>query len=258
MTSIDKIKNYWNSQPCNVNHSKKQFLSIEYFNEVENKKYFVEPHIKKFAMFENWKNQEVLEIGCGIGTDAINFVRNGAIYTGLELSDKSLDITKKRFDVFNLEASLFNKSAEDDLSFLGYKKYDLIYSFGVLHHTPNIDKCLQNIHNLLKDDGILKIMVYSTNSWKKIMINSNLDQYEAQSNCPLANTYTNEEITNILKDNKFSIKEIKQEHIFPYKIPEYKNNSYIKQEWFDKMPSEMFEVLENKLGWHLCITAIKT
>jgi hypothetical protein len=62
--SFEKIKSYWNNQPCNINHSSKPFLSIEYFNEIEKKKYFVEPHIPEFANFAKWKNKNVLELGC--------------------------------------------------------------------------------------------------------------------------------------------------------------------------------------------------
>ena len=101
MNKLNKIsKRYWNKQPCNIKHSKKKFLSKEYFNEISKKRYFVEPHIKDFAQFSKWKNKNVLEIGFGIGTDAIEFLRNGAYYYGIELSDKSFDITKARINLF--------------------------------------------------------------------------------------------------------------------------------------------------------------
>jgi len=99
VSKISQVKNYWNDQPCNINHSKKKFLSKEYFNEVRNKRYFVEPHIPKFADFKNYKEKNVLEIGCGIGTDGTEFIKNGAKYTGVDLSRSSLDIFSERIKV---------------------------------------------------------------------------------------------------------------------------------------------------------------
>jgi 2-polyprenyl-3-methyl-5-hydroxy-6-metoxy-1,4-benzoquinol methylase len=93
--TVKDVKNYWNSRPCNIRHSKKEIGSKEYFNDVEHRKYFVEPHIPKFAEFEKWKGKKVLEIGCGIGTDSINFVKAGAKLTCVELSEKSLELCKK-------------------------------------------------------------------------------------------------------------------------------------------------------------------
>jgi SAM-dependent methyltransferase len=250
---IDQIKEYWNNQPCNINHSKKDFLSKEYFDEVEKKKYFVEYHIPKFAEFEKYKGKRVLEIGCGIGTDSVNFARHCNEYVGLELSDVSLDITKKRFEVYGLDGTFYNINAEDDLSFLG--QFDLIYSFGVIHHSPNPQKIIDNVYKLLKPGGEFKFMVYAENSWKKFMIDSKLDQFEAQSNCPCAFTYTFSDIQFML--NKFKDIKIKQEHIFPYKIDKYKQNIYEKQDYFENMTDEMFKVLEKNLGWHLCVICYK-
>src|SRR5262249_4554724 len=96
-SSIQEVKDYWNRRPCNIRHSPKPVGSKEYFDEVEARKYFVEPHIPGFAEFARWKDKEVLEVGCGIGTDATNFARAGAKYTGIELSETSLDLAKQRF-----------------------------------------------------------------------------------------------------------------------------------------------------------------
>lgn len=255
---MEDIVSYWNRQPCNIKHSNKEFLSSEYFNEVEKRKYFVEPHIPGFANFSAWRGKKVLEIGCGIGTDAVNFARNGADYTGIELSEVSLDITKKRFEIFGLEGNFFNLDAQnfDELKKVG-EEFDLIYSFGVIHHSPHPEKILENCHRLLKKDGTIKIMVYAKNSWKNFMIENGFDQYEAQSNCPLALTYTKEGLTSLFSELNFRDIDILQTHIFPYKIDRYKKYEYEMEEWFQAMPKRMFEILEENLGWHLCITAKK-
>src|SRR5690348_1486316 len=73
--SVEEVREYWNRRPCNIRHSPKPVGSKEYFDEVEARKYFVEPHIPGFAQFARWSGKRVLEIGCGIGTDTINFAR---------------------------------------------------------------------------------------------------------------------------------------------------------------------------------------
>jgi len=253
--TISEVENYWDSRPCNIKHSSAEIGTKEYFNEVENRKYFVEPHIIDFAKFDNWSGKQVLEIGCGIGTDAVNFARNGAIYTGIELSNESLVLAKKRFEIFKLTGTFLKGNAEELDNVLGNIKYDLIYSFGVLHHTPNLSLALKQIQNYCHKNSKVKIMVYASNSYKQKMIEAGLDQPEAQYGCPIANTYGEDEIIKILKECGFKTTSIYQSHIFPYKIEPYKNHKYVKQPWFEAMPKHIFDVLEKNFGWHLLVDA---
>ena len=253
MNDILKVKNFWDTRPCNIRHSSKEIGSLEYFEEVEKKKFFVEHHIPVFSQFELWNNKSVLEIGCGLGTAAINFAKSGADYTGIELSEESLKLAKKRFKVYGLNGTFYSGNAEELDSFIPDKKFDLIYSFGVIHHSPNPRKIIEQIKGYIHKDSIIKIMVYAKNSWKNIMISEGLDQPEAQSGCPIAFTYTKEEATKLL--DGFEIIEIKQDHIFPYEIEPYKRNEYVKVPWFANMPENVFKTLEKNLGWHMLITA---
>jgi len=251
--SIEDVYQFWNSRPCNIRHSNKKICSKEYFEEVTKRKYMVEPHIKEFADFETYRDKYVLEVGCGIGTAAQSFIEHGAIYYGCDLSDKSIEIAKKRFDVFDLSGTVFTANIETYLS--PNTQFDLIYSFGVLHHTPNTEKAIQNIWNMLKPGGEFKLMMYAKNSLKYFEITDGLDQYEAQNGVPIAKVYTHEDIYALLSD--FENIQIKQTHIFPYKIEEYKNYVYEKKDYFECMPVELFQCLEKNLGWHLCITCRK-
>ena len=87
------------------------------------------------------------------------------------------------------------------------------------------------------------------------MIENGFDQPEAQYGCPIANTYTEIEITQILERTGFQVTSIKQDHIFSFDIENYKKYVYIKLPWFDSMPQEVFNAFEKKFGWHLLIDA---
>lgn len=251
--NIDAVRDYWDSRPCNIRHSSKEVGTIEYFDEVEKKKYFVEPHIPKFADFPKWNQKKVLEIGCGIGTDAINFIRNGADYHGLELSKESANIAIKRMEAYKLKGNIQVANAE---SFEMNSEFDLIYSFGVIHHSPNPRNIIKCAYSHLKTDGEIRVMVYAKKSYKTAMIEAGFDQPEAQKGCPIAYTYDEADCEKLFKDY-FKITSVEQEHIFPYVIEEYIKGNYIKQKWFQEMPIDIFRALEKNFGWHLLIKAKK-
>ena len=251
---IEAVKNFWDARPCNIRHSSKEVGTMAYFNEVEEKKHFVEPHIIPFADFPSWKGKRVLEVGCGLGTAAVNFVRHGAEYTGIDLSTESLALAKKRFEVYGYSGTFIETNAEELTKALPNKKFDLIYSFGVIHHTPRPNYVIEQCSRLLDQKGTFKLMMYAKNSWKNQMIEAGLDQPEAQTGCPIAFTYSHSEIRDLLFPY-FRVESIVQDHIFPYQIEPYKRGEYVKEPWFAAMPETMFKTLEKNLGWHLLITA---
>lgn len=249
--SISTVERFWDRRPCNIKHSDSKIGTKEYFDEAEARRYFVEPHIPKFAEFQKWKNKKVLEIGCGMGTDAVNFARAGANYVGLELSGKSLDLTRKRFEIFGLEGFFYKGNAEEFDKIVPLQTFDLIYSFGVIHHTPHPEKVVKAIPKFMTHESEFRLMLYATNSWKNIMIKAGFDQPEAQSGCPIAYTYTKEEALELL--SHFEVLEIQQDHIFPYIIEKYVRYEYEIQPWFRAMPEGLFQALKENLGWHLLI-----
>lgn len=252
--TIEDVKQYWDRRPCNIRHSQKEVGSREYFDEVEARKYFVEPHIPGFAEFPLWKGKRVLEVGCGIGTDAVNFARNGAIYSAIELSEASLDLARKRFEAFGLKGDLRQMDGERLAEDFDPDSFDLVYSFGVIHHTPHPRKVIEQIRKVIRSDGELRIMVYAKRSWKAAMIAAGLDQPEAQFGCPIAYTYEERDVRDLL-DGMFEVTDLRQDHIFPYQVEHYVNYEYVRQPWFQAMPEEMFCALEKSLGWHMLITA---
>ena len=251
-----QIVDYWNRQPCNINHGSSEIGTPGYFQEVTAKRYRAEPHILDFAGFHLWRGKRVLEIGCGIGTDAEQFARHGAHYTGIDISQASIDLCRTRFDVLDLPGVFIQQSVTDIESLLNLEAFDLVYSYGVLHHFPNIQQNINNIAQLLDTQGELRFMVYARNSWKYAMIQKGLDQFEAQADCPYAEAFTRDEITAMLMD-KYNLARIRQDHCFMYNVPAYKQGRFELEPWFECMPEVMRDAVRQYLGWHLLVKATR-
>ena len=127
----------------------------------------------------------------------MNFVRHGADYTGVDLSHASLDLTRQRFEVYGLQGRLVVCNAEQLRDHFEKNHYDLVYSFGVIHHSPNQRAIVEEIRKVIRDDGEFRCMLYAKNSWKDIMIEAGFDQPEAQRGCPYATTYTLEMVQDL-------------------------------------------------------------
>jgi len=265
--AIGAVRDFWNRRPCNIRHSPKPIGSKEYFDEVEARKYFVEPHIPRFAEFDRWKGKRVLEIGCGIGTETMNFARAGAAVTAVDLSEKSIEIARQRASVYGLSNIQFCQgNAEELTSFIPPGEYDLIYSFGAIHHTPHPERVIEQLRLCSQPGTILKIMVYQRNSWKALQILlheghgafwrfSELVQRhsEAQTGSPVTFIYTPDSVRDLLRG--FTTDSVAIEHIFPYRIPDYLQYRYVKLWYFRYLPAPVFRGLERRFGWHLCVNA---
>jgi SAM-dependent methyltransferase len=253
---IAQVEAYWNRRPCNVKHSAAPIGSLEWSRQVTTRKYFIEPHIKDFAQFEQWRGKKVLEIGCGIGTDTLSFLRAGADVDVVELSGESLELAKRRvrmeFPGQRMPVSWFHVDAEQMLP-RWPGGYDLIYSFGVLHHTPNPAAVLKLARARLAKNGELRIMLYASGSIKYLT----QQQPEAQSDCPIAIYYSIPQARKFIESCGFKIKSIQKDHIFPWDVREYVHYRYVKHWPYRIMSDRLFRWLESKLGHHLLVVAEK-
>jgi 2-polyprenyl-3-methyl-5-hydroxy-6-metoxy-1,4-benzoquinol methylase len=254
---VDKIKQYWNTQPCNVKHSLSEPGTEQYWNEVSERRFFVEPHLRDFASFHMWRGKRVLEIGSGIGSDAVEFARHGAEYVGIDLSAESVIMSRQRFELFGLTGEFHVMDGADTESVATLGKFDLVYSCGVLHHYPDMGTCLNNIRDALVPNGEFRMLVYAKNSWKYAMIQKGLDQFEAQAGCPFAKAYTKEEIYQLLNSRNLEVLRIRQDHNFMYNVSTYRQGEYELEPWFAAMPEEMRAAIKEYLGWHLLVKARK-
>lgn len=159
----DEVAAYWNKNACGTTATSSAKFTRQYFEEIENYRYEVEPEIFSFAQFTRHRDQKVLEVGVGAGTDFLQWVRAGAKAYGIDLTEEAVTHVKNRLDLYGL-------SAEDvrvaDAEHLPYQDnyFDLIYSFGVIHHSPDTIKALEEIIRCTRKNGTIKIMVYNRRS----------------------------------------------------------------------------------------------
>jgi len=267
--SIETVRAYWDARPCNVRHSPAPVGTREYFEQVEARKYFVEPHIPGFAQFDRWNGKRVLELGCGIGTDTVNFARAGANVTACDLSPASIDLARQHADVMGVadNVSFVVANGEELHEHLPIEPYDLVYSFGVVHHSPHPDVVVRELGRYLAPGGTLKLMVYHRHSSKVAGIfvkeanlrPSRLDEAiarnsEAQTGCPVTYVYTRDQGRELAEAAGAEVDEVRVAHIFPYRIPDYVEYRYKKKWYWRPLPTPVFHGVEDRLGWHLLVT----
>jgi SAM-dependent methyltransferase len=265
---INAVRDFWNAMPCNLRHSPKEIGSREYFDEVEKRKYFVEPHIPGFAEFERWKGKRVLEIGCGLGTDTVSFARAGAEVTAIELSERSADLARQRVEVYGLSdrVSIRVGNAEELPSIVPPQPFDLVYSFGVIHHSPHPRRIVDQLMRYMTPASELRLMVYARVSYKLFWIMreegiwdmSRIDELiarnsEAQTGCPITYSYSDDTVRELLAG--FRLHEVRKSHIFTWDVAAYRNYEYRKADEWARVSDAQLAELEKELGWHLLVRA---
>jgi ubiquinone/menaquinone biosynthesis C-methylase UbiE len=162
-TTKSAVRDYWQAQPCGTTLTDIPAGSAEFFAEVERQRYAAEPFIHNFAAFSSWRSARVLEIGTGIGSDFLNFVRGGAAAVGVDLTPAAVSLVRRRLALEHLSASTLVADAES-LPFAD-GSFDLVYSWGVLHHTPDTARAIGEVSRVIKSGGEARVMLYARHSW---------------------------------------------------------------------------------------------
>jgi SAM-dependent methyltransferase len=159
----ERVRAFWQEHPCGSKFSDAQIGTREFFDRVEQHRYEKEWHIPAAAGFASARGLRVLEIGCGVGTDGLQFARAGATYTGVDLTAAAVDLARKNFDSAGVPGE-FRVSDAENLDFAG-DSFDIVYSHGVLHHTPDIEAAVREVHRVLKPGGRAIVMLYHRGSY---------------------------------------------------------------------------------------------
>ncbi|HYM41742.1 MAG TPA: class I SAM-dependent methyltransferase [Steroidobacteraceae bacterium] len=154
-----RVRGHWDPQPCDSQRSVREPASREFFLQVERQRYALQPHILECQSWISWRGRRVLEVGAGVGTDARQLLRAGAIYTGISLDCGSADMTARALREFHLPGA----SVQSDVTALGFPDgmFDVVYSFGVLQDIPQVQRAVAEIGRVLKPGGELLVMLHN-------------------------------------------------------------------------------------------------
>ena len=159
----ERVRAFWQANPCGTKFADANPGTRRFYELVEEHRYAKEWHIPLAADFGGARGLKVLEIGCGLGTDGAQFAKAGANYTGVDLTDAAVELARKRFEIFNLPGTFQTADAEN-LDFAD-ESFDLVYSHGVLHHTPNTARAVREIHRVLRQGRRAIVMLYHRDSY---------------------------------------------------------------------------------------------
>jgi SAM-dependent methyltransferase len=159
----ERVREFWQANPCGTKFADAPAGTRAFYERVEAHRYAKEWHIPAAAEFASTQGLRVLEIGCGLGTDGAQFARAGADYTGVDLTDAAVALARRNFELQNL-AGEFRTADAENLDF-AEETFDLVYSHGVLHHTPDTARAIQEVHRVLKPGGRAVVMLYHRDSY---------------------------------------------------------------------------------------------
>jgi SAM-dependent methyltransferase len=261
-----RVREQWSQDPCGAVHGQEYELGTrEFFDEVERHRYTeYAPWMPEVMGFDKFNGKRLLEVGCGMGTDLLQFARGGAVCTGVDLTPRSIEITRHRFALYGERGDFIISDGErlpfDDESF------DVVYSNGVLHHTPDTAGAIREVHRVLRAGGTAKVMLYHRNSlnyWGDLMLRrgivrgdllrglspaeimSRYVEYSEHGGSPLVKVYSKREARALFapfKEIKIEVEQIARHEL----------------RFFGRLvPERLFRLMRRTIGWNIIVTARK-
>lgn len=266
-----KTKAVWGASPAGTTFGQSfKPGTQEFFDTVSFLRYSYEcPWLMDIVKFENFAHKKVLEVGCGAGYDAALFCKNNAHYTGIDITPENIVRTTQHLTLYNLQGTII----EGDVETMTFnKEFDFVYSFGVLHHTPHLEKALAAIYKALKDGGEAELIVYHKHSmfywghlffgdwllrgkWKKMSFNDRLAQieYTTSSEKPLVRVYSSKNFCLLLQKAGFTIKKIRIRKLTREELPCLPLISKL----YRFIPDWLLMQASKRIGWYLCARVSK-
>jgi len=261
-----RAREQWSHDPAGAVYGREQeFGTREFFDAVERHRYTdYAPWMPEVMGFSDFAGARLLEVGCGMGTDLLQFARGGAKVTGVDLTPRSIEISRQHLAVYG-ERGDFAISDGENLPFAD-ESFDVVYSNGVLHHTPDTAGAVREVHRVVRTGGQARVMLYYRNSlnyWGQIILGHGLlrgellrgnspgdimtkyVEFNESGGCPLVKVYSRRQarqLFSMFREVKIQVEQLTRPELF-----------FLSR----FIPEKMFLRLRRRVGWNVIITARK-
>ena len=252
--TIEDVRSYWNEFVNDIEVTQHPVGSAEFFDDLERYRYDKIDYLKDYVGFEAYHGKKVLEIGCGVGIDLLQFARAGAQVSARDLTERAVELARANLAREGFQGDIQQGNSES-LDFPN-ASFDVVYSHGVLHHTVNTEKAISEVNRVLKPGGEAIIMLYNRYSWfnlAAVLSGTNIEH--KKKDAPIIRRYSTGECREL-----FSAFENVRIHVdrFPKRTVKFDNlfaklNNYILVPFFELLPAP----IKRPLGWHIMIRANK-
>ncbi len=250
--TIKAITAYWDEHIHDLAVATQPIGSPGFFQQLANYRYDKLNYLPELVHFSSYQGRSLLEVGCGMGIDLVQFARAGATVTGIDLSSRAINLARLNMSQNGLRADL--RVMNGELMQFPDKSFDVVYAHGVLQYTAHAEKMVTEIHRVLKPGGEAILMVYNRNSWLNLLRNVTRVSLEHED-APVLKKYSLRELNHLLK--LFNNYRIIYER-FPVKTKLHSGwKAHIFNEVFVSVFNTMPRLLVNRLGWHFMIFAYK-
>ena len=247
------VKKYWEKTPCGTDQSITgdiNPLTKEWFEAVEEYRYEVEPFIHSIAQFTRYRGKRVLEVGVGAGTDHLQWARAGADLYGVDLTAAAIETTNKRLQIYGFNSNLQKIDAEKIPFPDGY--FDVVYSWGVIHHSNNPSLIMGEIYRVLRVDGEFIGMLYQRPSLTTLRVWIKFALFRFSPWRSFGDVLYNH--VESIGTKAYTIGEVKS---LCNKFGRISITPLLTAGDINRLPKWLIAFLPNSIGWFLAIRAVK-
>jgi len=204
------VRDFWEQGSCGEVYAEGA-SARERFEAQAKARYEMEGFIFPFARFQEGAGKDVLEIGVGMGADHVEWAKSRPrSLNGVDLTQRAVDHTRRRVELYGLDSTVQTADAEH-LPFAD-ESFDIVYSWGVLHCTPDTPRAIREVWRVLRPGGSARIMVYHRHAlvgymlWARYALlkgklGRSLDEvYGEYLESPGTKVYNEEEARGLFKD----------------------------------------------------------